>query len=74
MLDMKKSETLDFLKASFKDKILSKSTEKNNKIVIGYSGGIDSHVLLHLSKFALKNTEINIQAIHINHKLQKKIR
>lgn len=39
------------------------------KIIIGYSGGVDSHVLLH----ALKNTGYpSVTAVHVNHQLNPK--
>ena len=38
------------------------------KILIAYSGGLDSHVLLHL---ASRMTDYSVRAIHIHHGLQK---
>jgi len=35
------------------------------KIWVGYSGGVDSHVLLH----KIRNTHKNVHAVHINHQL-----
>lgn len=40
----------------------------SKKIVIAYSGGLDSHVLLHL---ASQMAGYSVRAIHINHGLQK---
>ncbi|MCX7120657.1 MAG: tRNA lysidine(34) synthetase TilS [Gammaproteobacteria bacterium] len=44
-------------------------TDQRN-FVIAYSGGLDSHVLLH-TMFKLKKShpEINVQAVHVNHQL-----
>lgn len=40
-------------------------------IVLAYSGGLDSHVLLHLaSQFKVFHPHIPIHAIHINHQIQ----
>lgn len=36
---------------------------------LAYSGGLDSHVLLHLCAEALKNTSKQLKAIHVNHSL-----
>ena len=38
------------------------------KALVAYSGGLDSHVLLHL---ASQTSDLNIRAIHIHHGLQK---
>lgn len=42
----------------------------NQKIFIGYSGGVDSHVLLHLLANSLAKKQ-NISAVYIHHGLQK---
>lgn len=44
------------------------SHASNGKVVIAYSGGLDSHVLLHL---LARTPELSIRAIHIHHGLQK---
>jgi len=41
------------------------------KIWVGYSGGVDSHVLLHLISNIKKDLSVSISAIHINHRLSK---
>ena len=41
----------------------------NNKLVVAYSGGLDSHVLLHLLS-QISNAEHEVRAIHVNHGLQ----
>ncbi|HFL8794815.1 MAG TPA: tRNA lysidine(34) synthetase TilS [Candidatus Azosocius sp. HAIN] len=41
----------------------------NNILFIGYSGGVDSTVLLNLSQIIFKKSIYNIFAIHINHNL-----
>jgi tRNA(Ile)-lysidine synthase len=44
------------------------SASKVNKYLIAYSGGVDSHVLLHLmSCLQAENPSWHIRAIHINH-------
>ncbi len=40
----------------------------SKKILIAYSGGLDSHVLLHL---ASQMTDYSVRAIHVHHGLQK---
>jgi len=44
---------------------------ESHRIVIAYSGGMDSHVLLHLMADLRSRYAWEIDAIHINHKLQK---
>lgn len=40
------------------------------RFLIGYSGGLDSHVLLHaMATIRKQHPEINLQAIHLNHGL-----
>ena len=40
------------------------------KILIAYSGGIDSHVLLHLlAKYRAKHPSLKLRAVHVNHKV-----
>ena len=41
----------------------------DNKLVVAYSGGLDSHVLLHLLT-QIPNTHREVRAIHVNHGLQ----
>ena len=48
--------------------LFSLTDERN--FIIAYSGGLDSHVLLHcLFELRKKNSQINIRAIHVNHQL-----
>jgi tRNA(Ile)-lysidine synthase len=48
---------------------ITEFTDKN-KFLIAYSGGMDSHVLLHcMHEIQLKNPKIKIRAIHIHHDL-----
>lgn len=42
-----------------------------NKFLIAYSGGLDSHVLLHLMAKIGQFTDIKLRAMHVNHGLQK---
>ena len=53
------------------DDILSKIsvTERTDKILIGYSGGVDSHVLLYVLAQMKDSLSQEIEAIHINHGL-----
>ncbi|MDH5633654.1 MAG: tRNA lysidine(34) synthetase TilS [Gammaproteobacteria bacterium] len=39
------------------------ATPGRHQCVVAYSGGVDSHVLLHL----LSRTEFNVSAVHVNH-------
>ncbi len=41
-----------------------------NNLVVAYSGGMDSHVLLHLLS-QLPNSDKEVRAIHVNHGLQE---
>lgn len=54
-------------------KTVNKKTIKSNNILIGFSGGLDSTVLLHILTNIRKKIRQNlkIRAIYINHKLQK---
>lgn len=47
---------------------------KASKIWVAYSGGVDSHVLLHsLQQYLIENSiNTNVSAIHVNHGLNKK--
>ncbi len=45
--------------------------EKNDNIVIGFSGGPDSVFLLHILNSIKKDYKLNIVAIHINHLIRK---
>jgi tRNA(Ile)-lysidine synthase len=49
------------------------SLTRANKYLVAYSGGLDSHVLLHLMS-QLSDSEISIRAMYINHGLQKEAR
>src|SRR5438132_7171962 len=40
-------------------------TKQNKRVWIAYSGGIDSHVLLHLAASCL----VNVHAVHVHHGL-----
>ncbi len=40
------------------------------RVLVAYSGGVDSHVLLHASQRAVGETCSGIRAVHINHQLQ----
>lgn len=43
---------------------------ETQRIVVAYSGGLDSHVLLHLAaSLRKKNSAVIIQAVHVNHQL-----
>ncbi|MFW0039586.1 MAG: tRNA lysidine(34) synthetase TilS [Coxiella endosymbiont of Dermacentor silvarum] len=45
----------------------------SSRFYIAYSGGLDSHVLLHAMNECLKkNSLLHIQALHINHKINPK--
>lgn len=50
-------------------------SQPSRHFVVGYSGGVDSHVLLHLAKTASDisgNPDIHISALHIHHGLSPK--
>lgn len=41
------------------------------RVLVGYSGGVDSHVLLHnLKQQSLERTDLDILAVHVNHGIQ----
>jgi len=44
----------------------------NKNFLIAYSGGLDSHVLLHLMSALAKEHEFSLRAIYINHQLSPK--
>ncbi len=44
---------------------------RSKKILIAYSGGLDSHVLLHLASQISQTNNYQIRAMHIHHGLQK---
>lgn len=46
------------------------SLTPSKQFLIAYSGGLDSHVLLHLMSH-LTDSDIKVRALHINHGLQK---
>ncbi|ADD79941.1 tRNA(Ile)-lysidine synthase (tRNA(Ile)-lysidinesynthetase) (tRNA(Ile)-2-lysyl-cytidine synthase) [Candidatus Riesia pediculicola USDA] len=54
-------------------KLISKSLNPFKKVLVGFSGGMDSTVLLHIlmTLRKLKKIKIDLRAIHINHHLQK---
>ena len=60
--------TPDFTLADLLQKLQSLTPAK--KFLIAYSGGLDSHVLLHMMS-QLSNSSIQYRAIHIHHGLQK---
>jgi len=49
--------------------ILSQLADNPKRIIIAYSGGLDSHVLLHLAA-SIPALKAKITAVHINHGLQ----
>lgn len=54
------------------EKTLQRLTSASH-YVIAYSGGLDSHVLLHaMNALRSKNSAITLQAIHVNHQLNPK--
>ncbi len=44
---------------------------RSKKILIAYSGGLDSHVLLHLASQIPQTNNYQVRAMHIHHGLQK---
>jgi len=44
---------------------------RSKKILIAYSGGLDSHALLHLASQASQANNFQVRAIHIHHGLQE---
>ena len=44
------------------------------RVLVAYSGGVDSHVLLHASQRAVRESgeNVSLRAVHINHQLQPK--
>ena len=40
------------------------------RFIVAYSGGLDSHCLLHLLSTCKKQFDINIEAVHVHHGLQ----
>ena len=47
------------------------TNNKPQNIWIGFSGGLDSSVLLYLSHIAFNNKNYNLHAIHVNHNINK---
>ena len=47
------------------------SSCSSKEFLIAYSGGLDSHVLLHLMNAISQTTDIKIRALYVNHGLQK---
>lgn len=59
----------EILNASLLHRIISTETQKT-RLWVGYSGGLDSHVLLHLCyQMGIEYPEYEIGAIHIHHGL-----
>lgn len=49
---------------------ISSLLASNKKIFVAYSGGVDSHVLLHLmAQMRKENPKLQLTAIHVNHSL-----
>jgi tRNA(Ile)-lysidine synthase len=65
--------TLHSLTNTFSSILLRKiehSPTKIDRLVVAYSGGVDSHVLLHQAvEFARTQTEIEVCAVYVNHGL-----
>ncbi|EKD77022.1 MAG: tRNA(Ile)-lysidine synthetase [uncultured bacterium] len=54
--------------ALLKLKKMLQSLTKQNNFVIAYSGGVDSHVLLHaMTQLQKENANITLHAVHVNH-------
>lgn len=49
----------------------SNNLQTQAKLLIAYSGGLDSSVLLHALHLAREKFELSLEAIHVNHQLQK---
>lgn len=49
--------------------LLSHTLSKN--FLVAYSGGLDSHVLLHLMAAISQSTDLSVRAMYVNHGLQK---
>ena len=44
---------------------------KGARVIVAYSGGLDSHVLLHTAAAAhMRRKDVTLEAIHVNHNLQ----
>ena len=66
---VKRNTTHDMFNPTQLSKILGTLTEQLN-FCVAYSGGLDSHVLLHaMCAIASEHPAINVRAIHINHGL-----
>jgi tRNA(Ile)-lysidine synthase len=61
---------MEWLFNSFKTCSLS-YLKKDNTCWIAYSGGLDSHVLLHLAKQLRDQENITVRAVHIHHGLSR---
>lgn len=46
----------------------------HKQFLIAYSGGLDSHVLLHLMVCLGKHTDISVRAVHVNHNIHRESR
>lgn len=66
MLKEQFQKALNSIHSSLLNSELSKSSPENKKYLVAYSGGLDSHVLLHLCAKA----KLNTRAVYINHGLQ----
>ena len=44
--------------------------QKSPRLLVGYSGGLDSSVLMHALSVFGKNLDVRIEAVHIDHQLQ----
>ena len=52
-----------------RDKIFG-CIQEHNTFVVAYSGGLDSHVLLHImAQLQAEHADIRVQAVHVNHQL-----
>src|SRR3990167_5845691 len=57
-----------FLLSTLQTKLKSLTNTQN--FIIAYSGGLDSHVLLHaMAELKKDNLELNIHAVHVNHQI-----
>ena len=72
MLAMEKEHNIKYsLFKSYLKEFLEKFSQ-SKKIIIAYSGGIDSSILLHLLFSIKKDLKQSLEAIHINHGLHDK--
>ena len=67
-------ESLTLNTTSFSPHVFLKQLQaltRSKKILIAYSGGLDSHVLLHLASQLPKTNYYQVRAMHIHHGLQE---